>query len=267
MNGAAFSAFVIFGINPIIAYGHIGYFPTAYIKEMIPFEHQLNQTFAMNTLVYSVACIFIRNAFKSIIVRGACCAISGNTGTGPYLIYILNRFITLAASAQCFSISQIHISQTKQSRTMSVGTATSLFRSHFTHTIACVGSIPIGMSITGITVKRQFCSYFLTRSICLQPSRTIECNVCIKTRFAISPLFQSLIRIALEIGSGGNYFVIIVIRPSQIFIGRHTLIFFIILVVNNPSAIFHKVQVYHFLGYTKSETASQSTAIIIVAFM
>ena len=150
---------------------------------------------------------------------------------------------------------------------MSVGTATSLFRSHFTHTIACVGSIPIGMSITGITVKRQFCSYFLTRSICLQPSRTIECNVCIKTRFAISPLFQSLIRIALEIGSGGNYFVIIVIRPSQIFIGRHTLIFFIILVVNNPSAIFHKVQVYHFLGYTKSETASQSTAIIIVAFM
>ena len=92
----------------------------------------------------------------------------------------------------------------------------------------------------------------------------MECNVRIKTRFAISPLFQCLIQIALEIGSGRNYFVSIVTRPSQIFIRRYPLIFFIVRIVNNPATVFHKVQVHHFLRYTKSQTTSQSTIIIIV---
>ena len=101
--------------------------PTTYIKEMIPFEHQLNQTFTMNTFVHSVTCIFIRNACKSIIVLSTYRTISRNTGTGAYLIYILNRFITLVTSAQRFSIPQVHVCQTKQSCTMPVSSATSFF--------------------------------------------------------------------------------------------------------------------------------------------
>ena len=127
MNRSAFSTSMIFRINPIIAYSHIGYFPTTYIKEMIPFEHQLNQTFTMNTFVHSVTCIFIRNACKSIIVLSTYRTISRNTGTGAYLIYILNRFITLVTSAQRFSIPQVHVCQTKQSCTMPVSPATSFF--------------------------------------------------------------------------------------------------------------------------------------------
>ena len=264
VDDAALAASVVGRIDPVVADGHLGHLPATHVKEVVPLEGEFHEALAADAVVHFLAGGGIADVGHAVGVGAAAVSIAGYAGTGADVVDVLDGFVVLAAGAQALGIAQVHVSEAKEYGAVGAFFVT-VERGHAAVSVAGVGGVPVGGVEAGVAVHVELGGHFTVVGVGVEPGGTVEGYTHIEAGLAVGPLLEGLVGVGLEEGAVGVERVFVVGGPAVVGGIGDSGVLVIVGVVADAEALVGEVQVHHFLGGSKAQSAAD--ALVLAALV